>query len=418
MTAEEIRKSAEQALFVDKIKKGKKLMRQAADGGDRIACGKTACFLVEEKKWLEAKQYFEKENSFEDNPNEYVHCLAVCASKTKKRETKERAQMLSDADRVQNKLKGNGRYWYATLLHSAEPDNVDAYRLHLILAAIDESSDMPDELYEFVNRERGVFGTKAEISSWLKKDHGAFSVGFLPCNLTKDDAVRAAGGELGMKEARKAMPMRAKSAFKKGLYKATLEYQKVIRYQISAKTVSLHYEYSHPNSSYIEKGSGTVDVNSYWTDCYATFLTKQDQKDLYKIYKDVKPEQTFVDARMRVNPAYEKVVTEECRKKAIADAANGSKSTIKQTIAQQYRWDKRYIKLTIDDNAMSVRSQSEIYVPFYFFTVKLSPKKSSTIRVNAYTGETDLLINNPFGQFTGSYYAEKGGGARIELQKK
>lgn len=399
-------------------KKGWKLMQQAADAGDSEACGQIALHYMDAIKLPQARDYFNMVEAYKRHPNAYAKCLALYAAKKLKKEPDFVRKLFEEANRVENDLHGDGHYYYAVLLHFAYPDNEEKYCEHLYYAALGGSDDMPDSCYAYINRERGVLHSKAEMEAWLRVNNdGRIVGGFIPCKLDEEEAWRVAVSNLDTKAGRRAFIGAARKAFISKDHETNLEYQQVIKCQISVDTISARYEYNHPNSNYINKGAGKLDINSYWTNCYATYRAKQPQDELFKKYKDVKLSDDFVEARVRVNPYRSDEVICECKNQTIYDATIGTLGDIKTTLVKQNNWEKRYIHVDIDDYAQSLKNFYMLFVPFYFFTVKLGGKKTYTIRVNAFTGETDFFVNNPFGQFTDDDDVKKGGFAKIGQDK-
>lgn len=404
--------------FPKNEKKGWKRMEEAAEAGSKDASGELALYLHENNKEAEARRFFEKSKmDTRKLKTAYVECLRELAFKKKKD-----SQFLEDcylsAKEYESGYFGDARWYYADIIKLAHPDNKDEIEKQLYLAALGES-DMPDSYYQSIGRERGVLADKEEMELWLKAmGESVADTLYLPCVKTPEDAWSTAKANLEEKETKQYLSIGQINRFLSSNMKGILEYQPMVECSVLIGTPSFRMKYDHPSYSTVTTGSGSLKINKYWTNYCASFKTKTTQDNLWRTYKDAKKEKTFCEARVRVSPIGLDTAIERCKELSIKDAANGARNDIKEAYKKEKNWDKQYISIDFDDMDASYKALRYVFVPFYFFTMEEGKNKSVTVRVNAYNGEVDYFVNNPFGQFTAEDNVAQGGGANVSKHQR
>ncbi len=393
-------------------KKGWKMMGELADAGYEPACLNLAHECWYTGKYADACVYFEKAKlTKNEQAFEYVCSLYRGITKKQRKDPDYLASVFAKAKKYEELYTGDGRYYYALLLHVAQPENEEGYKQQLYYAALGNSDYMPDEAYEFIGRERGVLADKSEMDIWMKVSSMAKYAKFIPCERSEDDAWFIAEQALEDKETNKFLNTAQRKALLHAKPKAILEYQQIYRAAYNIGTIKFGFKYDNPNYSTVSTGTATLNVNKYWTNSCATFKTKQSQEQLWKVYNKVTTTTTYKDARVRTNAYGSATVIERCGEMTRKDARNGAVWEAKDAEAKQRNWETRYITINMQDYDMTNKFIELVFVPFYFFTVTTTGKKTVTARVNGYSGEIDFFVDNPFGQFTEEDNVAQGGGA-------
>ena len=398
--------------FPKNPKKGYAKLKEAADAGNQKAREEWGEYLwVEKGKYAESLPYYEAGTlSDQDAVEDYLFVLTKLVAKNKKDPTF--AQTAADkAFAYHDKFDAESYYFYGVLLQKGYPEKTKEIHDSFDMAAFLGSEYMPDETYASIGRERGVFTGKTEMDIWQKNTSDGKSSTFVPCNRSAEEAWSIAKANLEEKATKKILTYAQISKLLKGAPQAQLEYQPIVKCAVEVGTPNVRYKYDNPSYSTVSSGSTDYTVDMYWTNYCATFKTKQTQRDLWKVYKNATFTSNCVDGRVRIHPVGQKAVIERAIELSSKDATEGARQEIKEAFHKAKNWDTKYIEIIYNDKASDIKELSYVFVPFYFFTVSMGGKKSVTVRVNAYSGEVDYFVDNPFGQFSEDDNVAQGGGA-------
>ncbi len=405
--------------FPKNEKKGYARLKEAADAGFQKAREDYAEYLwVEKDKYDAAISYYEAGRlSDNESISDYLFCLKTISDK-KKKDIEFAKSCVEKAKTYEEHFNADAFYFYAELLKRAYPDKTKEVDEKLDVAAFLGSSCMPDSVYASIGRERGVLAEKFEMELWQKNAPDGKYVSFVPCRKTADDAWAIAKANLEEKNTKKILTSSQISRLLKSAVAPVLEYQPIIKCSVLANEPDFRYEYDNPKYATVSTGSNTYKVNLYWTNYCATFKTKQSQRDLWKVYKDATTTDQYVEGRVRITPSGLDDAISRVKELSTKDAIDGSRNEIKNALVSVKNWEKKYITINFNDTDISLKELSYVFIPFYFFTIKLGSKNTVTVRVDGYSGEVDYFTDNPFGQFTAEDNVALGGGASQSKSQK
>lgn len=387
--------------------KGWETMQQAADQGDAIACERYAAHIVTRAP-EDALRYIESAGVPDDAIPVYVQAkyLAFCKNGGDAKNVYAAAKRSAKDNRDEQTL-----YYLAKLGQAADPKDAEVKATFGRLA-LSGCKLMTDEDYAACGRERGVAIGYDELQTFIDSyigDHDnrvvllvkktkseGMAKAILESNLDTDNAVKYIG-KARIKKLKNATP------------RVVLEYQKIYESDREVEVGGFSYRHQDPSSVTYTTGSGTVEIGKTYAGYGTAFVSPAANTDLYKKmnayeYDDGTPDAA---ARFRVHTANDQNADRFAYDQAIKAEKEAVEAKAKRFVADKYGWNSYHIEVDCRLSSTEDRySCGILFVPFYFFVYDLGGETVS-IRVNAFNGDVDYHINNPFG-LSGS--AADGGG--------
>jgi len=386
------------------FKKGMAKLREAALAENQDAAGEYAEYLVKNKKYAEALEFYKINYTHDFFPDEYVYCLFKRALQIYKKNLEEVQKFYGMGKEVDKYLDGDGYYYLACLCELATGKKDEKY---LLEAAKNHSRAMPDAEYKKIGREYGVVMSLEEMDEYLEDaDEDVDSFGVL--KLDENAAWKIVSANLDEKKVKYNISTQAIKKLLTQKPKGILEFQKVIKIKYTCGKPYVNFEHDDPRFTTVETNSFSYPMNSSWSSMFATYLDKARQEDFREKMRNFETCDTYYNCRYRVISEYDGYLLDCCDKSAYQKTYNGVTYTIKEQISKLKNWKMEHITLTLGENDISLSEDAVIFVPFWFFTISLGKNSTATVRVNATTGEIDTFTDNPFGQFTEYYNAKVG----------
>lgn len=425
MTGEELRELAFNHLkgengLPKNEKKGWETMKKAADAGDDKAISAYANHIVESDPSAAAKLIEDAciETDCQGTYTQALYLIVKANPQAAAESLKKALTLEKDLTDTGYTLAANPHYYIAKIAEAANPDDKTTIIKHLSQAAILGCPLMTEPDYKACGRDRGVAYGKDELLVWLdsytrkgidtdksvyvvkKVKNEGMAQAIMEANLDSAEAIRVFG-KGRIKQIKSLTP------------KVVCEYQKIYEADVEIGRYPFTFRHQATNSVTYTTGSGVVDIGKTYAEYMTAFKSKSCNTDKNKKINDYEFDNGDFPAntRFRTNTAYDEVAEKAAWEAVHKLEKEVEENAAKRYLASQYGWYTQDIEYIIGNHADTNIFEEDykyavIFVPFYFFTFDLG-KETATVRVNAFNGETDFHINNPFGLYSKDEAAEQ-----------